>query len=91
MSTLLLQPIMVLPEWETVPAEPDAAIDYMAQWDYGEYSEDPEEVETLYPWYGNAWRKGYYVLQRFPEGTHTLYRVLSEEGSASSSVMDSVE
>ena len=52
MSALLLQPIVVLPEWETVPAEPDAAIDYMAQWDYGEYSEEPEEVETLYPRYG---------------------------------------
>ena len=80
MSALLLQPIVVLPEWESVPAEPDAAIDYMAQWDNGEYSEDPEEVETLYPRYGCAWRKGDYVLQRFPEGTHALYRVLSEEG-----------
>ena len=80
MSALLLQPIVVLPEWEPVPAEPDVAIDYMAQWDYGEYSEDPEQVETLYPRYGSAWRKGDYVLQRFPEGTHVLYRVLSEEG-----------
>ena len=80
MSALLLQPIVVLPEWETVPTEPDAAIDYLARWDYGEYSEDPEQVETLYPRYGCAWRKGDYVLQRFPEGTHALYRVLSEEG-----------
>ena len=77
MSALLLQPIVVLPEWEPVPAEPNAA---MAQWDYVEYSEEPEEVETLYPRYGCAWRKGDYVLQRFPEGTHALYRVLSEEG-----------
>ena len=82
MSALLLQPIVVLPEWEPVPAEPDVAIDYMAQWDYGEYSEDPEQVETLYPRYGSAWRKGDYVLQRFPEGTHVLYRVLSEEGGS---------
>ena len=80
MSALLLQPIVVLPGWETVPSEPDAAIDYMAQWDYGEYSEEPEEVETLYPRYGCAWRKGDYVLQRFPEGTHALYRVLLKEG-----------
>lgn len=80
MSALLLQPIVVLPEWETVPAEPDAAIDYMAQWDYGEYSEDPEQVETLYPRYGCAWRKGDYVLHRFPEGIHALYRVLLKEG-----------
>lgn len=35
MSALLLQPIVVLPDWEFVPAEPDAVIDYMAQWDYG--------------------------------------------------------
>ena len=82
MSALLLQPIVVLPEWEPVPAEPDVAIDYIAQWDYGEYSEDPEQVETLYPRYGSAWRKGDYVLQRFPEGTHVLYRVLSEEGGS---------
>ena len=82
MSALLLQPIVVLPEWETVPAEPDAAIDYMAQWDYGEYSEDPEQVSTLYPRYGSTWRKGDYVLHRFPEGTHALYRVLSEVGGS---------
>ena len=80
MSALLLQPVVVVPEWETVPAEPDAAIDYLAQWDYGEYSEDPKQVETLYPRYGCAWRKGDYVLQRFPEGTHALYRVLLKEG-----------
>lgn len=32
----------------------------------------------LYPRYGSAWRKGDYVLQSFTEGTHALYRVLSE-------------
>ena len=42
----------------------------MAQWDSGEYSEEPEEVETLYHRYGNAWRKGDYVLRRFLVGSH---------------------
>ena len=81
---MLLQHIITLPDWEPVPDDPDEAIDYMVHWDYGEYSSDPEQVDTIYPRYGDAWRKDDYVLQRFFDGTTVLYRILSEEGSETS-------
>lgn len=81
---MLLQHIVTLPNWEPVPNDPDEAIDYMAQWDYGEYCCNPEQVNAIYPRYGNAWRKDDYVLQRFFDGTSVLYRVMEEErGEAS--------
>lgn len=82
MSALLLQPIVVLPEWEPVPAEPDAAIDYMAQWDYGEYSDDPETVETIYNHAGSTHRKGDYVMHGYHDGSRALFCVLDETRTA---------
>ena len=76
MSTALLRHIVTLPEWETVSADPYEAIDYMANWDYGEYTTDPEAVETIYPRHGDAWRKGDYVLHRYFDGTRILYRIV---------------
>lgn len=74
----LLQPIVYLPEWELVPEDLDDAVAYMRGWDCGEYTDEPERVDTIYPRYGNAQRRGDYVLHRYYDGAHALYRVLSE-------------
>ena len=73
-----LQYIIWLPEWEPVPSDPDDAIDYMAQWDYGEYSDDPETVETVYNHAGNTHCKGDYVMHSYHDGSRALFRVLNE-------------
>ena len=44
MSKTILQQVIYLPEWESVPANPDEAIEYLDHWDYGEYHKDPEVV-----------------------------------------------
>ena len=78
MSSILLQEVVYLPEWETVLAEPDAAIAYLAQWDYGEYHTDPETVETIYTRNGETHRNGPYVMHAYYDGSHALYRVMKE-------------
>ena len=78
MSRTTLQQVVYLPEWETVPAEPDGAISYLAQWDYGEYSTDPEVVDTIYTRYGDTYRSGDYVMYRYYDGSHALYRIMKE-------------
>ena len=75
---ILLQEIVYLPEYETVPADPDEDIDYLAHWDYGEYHTDPEAVESIYTRYGNTYRNGDYVMHRYYDGSHALYRIMKE-------------
>lgn len=75
----LLQAIVALPEYETLPNDPDSAIDYLANWDYGEYSEDPEWEDTLTTRYCRAYRKHDYVLRCYFDGTNVLYRIIAEE------------
>lgn len=75
---ILLQEIVYLPEYETVPADPDEAIDYLAHWDYGEYHTDPESVETIYTRYGDTYRNGDYIMHRYYDGSHALYRIIKE-------------
>lgn len=81
MSRITLQQVVYLPEWETVPAEPDDAVSYLAQWDYGEYSTDPEVVDTIYTRYGDTYRSGDYVMYRYYDGSHALYRIMKEMGA----------
>ena len=78
MSTILLQEIIYLPEYEDVPADPDEAIEYLAHWDYGEYHTDPEAVETIYTRNGRTHRKGEYVMHSYYDGSHALYRIMEE-------------
>lgn len=75
----LLQVIVALPEYETLPTDKEAAIDYMSGWDCGEYSEDPEWEDTLTTRYCNAYRKHDYVLRSYFDGTNVLYRIIAEE------------
>ena len=75
---ILLQEVVYLPEWETVPAEPDAAIAYLAQWDYGEYHTNPEAVETIYTRNGETHCNGPYVMHAYYDGSHALYRIMEE-------------
>lgn len=77
-----LQYIIWLPEWEPVPSDLDDAIDYMAQWDYGEYSDDPETAETIYNHAGSIHRKGDYVMHGYHDGSRALFRVLDETRTA---------
>ena len=78
MSAILLQKIVYLDGCEDVPADPDEAIAYLAHWDYGEYHRDPEAVETTYTRYGNTYRSGDYVMHRYYDGSHALYRIMRE-------------
>lgn len=82
MSRITLQQVVYLPDWETVPAEPDDAVSYLAQWDYGEYSTDQEVVDTIYTRYGNTYRRGEYVMYRYYDGCHALYRIMEETEEA---------
>lgn len=75
---ILLQEIVYLPEYEAVPADPDEAIDYLAHWDYGEYHTDLETVETIYTRYGDTYRNGDYIMHRYYDGSHALYRIMKE-------------
>ena len=78
MSMILLQEIIYLPEYEDVPADPDEAIEYLTNWDYGEYHTDPEAVETIYTRNGRTHRKGEYVMYSYYDGSHALYRIMEE-------------
>ena len=78
MARTILQQVVYLPEWESVPAEPEAAIVYLANWDYGEYTTDPEIVDTIYTRYGDTYRSGDYVMYRYYDGCHALYRIMKE-------------
>ena len=78
MSGITLQQVVYLPDWEAVPADPEAAIAYLAQWDYGEYSTDPEVVDAVYTRYGNAYRSGDYLMHRYYDGCHALFRIMEE-------------
>ena len=80
MSKTILQQVVYLPGWEDVPADPGEAIDYLAHWDCGEYHTDPEAVETVYTRNGDTYRKGDYVMHRYFDGTHALYRIMQEGG-----------
>ena len=77
-----LQYIIWLPEWEPVPSDSDDAIDYLAQWDYGEYSDDPEAVETIYNHAGSTHCKGDYVMHGYHDGSRALFRALDETRTA---------
>lgn len=78
MSRTTLQEVVYLPEWRTVPAEPVDAVSFLAQWDYGEYSTDPVVVDTIYTRYGDTYRCGQYVMYRYYDGCHALYRIMEE-------------
>ena len=76
---MLLQPIVYLPDCEPVPEDPAEAIQYMCGWDYGEYAEEPERVDGLQTRYGEYFSSGDYVLYRYYDGAHALFRVLSDK------------
>ena len=75
-----LQCIIWLPEWEPMPDDTEEAIRYMAQWDYGDYHSDPEDVETIYTRYGHTYTHDDYVLYEYYDGTKALYHII-EGGS----------
>ena len=75
---ILLQEIVYLPEYETVPADPDKAINDLSHWDYSEYHTDPEAVETIYTRYGDTYRNDDYIMHRYFDGSHALYRIMKE-------------
>ena len=76
-----LQHIIALPDWEPVPDDPEEAIRYMAQWDYGEYHSDPDEVETIYTRNGHTYTHDGYVLYIYYDGTKALYRIVEGGGT----------
>ena len=78
MSKTVLQQVVYLPDWETVPEDLETAIDYLAHWDYGEYHTDPEVVETIYTRNGYTYRNRDYVMYRYYDGSHALYRIMKE-------------
>ena len=41
-------------------------------------SRHPEAVETIYTRYGDTYRNGDYVMHRYYDGSHALYRIMKE-------------
>lgn len=69
-----LDEVIWLPEYEPVPDDPEEAIQYLAQWDYGEYGCDPILLSDLYTLHGHIYVVSEYVLFRSYCGDHALYR-----------------
>ncbi len=70
----LLDEVICLPEYEPVPDDPIEAIQYLSQWDYGEYDHDPILLSDLYTLHGRIYTTSNYVLFRSYCGDQALYR-----------------
>ncbi len=73
-TDMWLNEVISLPEYESIPPDPDEAIRYMAQWDHGEYCCDPISLSEVYTWHGQINRLDDYILYRSYCGDAVLFR-----------------